>query len=66
DCILIDGGYPQYLDKVIEYADNRGSNINIESFCFPFRNFFNKNLTAEQANFNKQLGSIRSQIESYF
>jgi hypothetical protein len=66
DCILIDGGYPLYLENTIEINDAKGMNINIENFCFPFRKEKNVELTDYEQKFNKEVGGMRSRIESFF
>jgi hypothetical protein len=66
DCLMIDGGYPLHLNNVIENIDSKGINIDLEAFCFPFRKEKNMDLSEHQKNYNKQLGSFRSDIESFF
>lgn len=66
DCILIDGGYPLHLENTIEINDEKGVNINIENFCFPFRKSKNIELIEHEQKFNKEISSMRSQIESFF
>lgn len=66
DCILIDGDYPLYLENTIEINDAKGISIHIENFCFPFRKDKNLDLTEYEQKFNKEVGGMRSQIESFF
>jgi hypothetical protein len=66
DCLMIDGGYPLHLNTIIEKASERGYDYNLDSFCFPFRKDINIDLTPSQVNFNKQIGALRSEIETFF
>ncbi|CAO3637912.1 unnamed protein product [Cunninghamella echinulata] len=66
DCLLLDGGYPLYINNLIESINSRGFDINIKSFIYPFRKIKNKELTDNQEEFNKEINSLRSDIESFF
>lgn len=66
DCILLDGGYPLYIEKLIEDIDNRGFDINWEYFIYPFRKEKDKELTENQLQFNDEINSLRSDVESFF
>lgn len=66
DCLMVDGGYTLHLNTLIEKCNARGIEINLDSFCFPIRKEKNIDFTDNEENFNKQLGSFRSEIESFF
>lgn len=66
DCLMMDGGYTLHIDKLIENCSQRGIDINLDSFCFPIRKERNVDFTENEKNFNKQFGSFRSDIESFF
>ena len=66
DCLLLDGGYPLYIEKLIDLLDSRGSDINQESFIYPFRKPNNEELSENQLQFNIEINSLRSDIESFF
>ncbi|KAF9898890.1 hypothetical protein EC991_010150, partial [Linnemannia zychae] len=61
DCIAVDGGYTQYIKRVVEDSD-----MTMASFCHPIRKHRGKDLTIEEANYNSMFGSFRSQIEATF
>lgn len=61
DCIAVDGGYTQFIKKLVE--DNELSKKN---FCYPIRKHRGKDLSSDEANYNSIFGSFRSQIESAF
>ena len=61
DCVALDGGYNQYIGKLLEDTDLAKRN-----FCCPIRKKRNKDLTTEEANYNKIFGSFRSAMESLF
>jgi hypothetical protein len=61
DCIAVDGGYPQYIKKLVE--DNELTNKN---FCYPIRKHRGKELAKYETNYNKIFGSFRSQMEAIF
>jgi len=61
DCIAVDGGYTQYITKLVE--DNEMTKGN---FCYPIRKPRGKELTKEEANYNSIFGSFRSQMEAVF
>jgi hypothetical protein len=61
DCIAVDGGYTQYIKKLVEDNDMTRGN-----FCYPIRKHRGKELTKEETNYNNTFGSFRSQIEATF
>ncbi len=61
DCIAVDGGYTQYIKKVVEDTD-----LSKKNFCYPIRKSRGKDLAQDEANYNKIFGSFRSQIEATF
>ena len=61
DCVGLDGGYTQHLNKMVESSD-----LNLGNFCHPVRKAKGVNLTNDEAKFNKLFGSYRSRIESTF
>jgi hypothetical protein len=66
DCMLIDGGYTLHVNKVIEKNNLNGGCLSLNNFCYPNRKPKNEVLSPEQINFNKQIGSMRSDIETFF
>lgn len=62
DCIAVDGGYTQYIKKLVEENDD----ISKRNFCYPIRKHCGKELTKEEVNYNKTFGSFRSQMEAEF
>ncbi|KAI9231523.1 MAG: hypothetical protein BYD32DRAFT_356871, partial [Podila humilis] len=60
DCIAVDGGYTQYIKKVVEDTE-----LSKKNFCYPIRKS-GKDLAQDEANYNKIFGSFRSQIEAEF
>jgi DDE superfamily endonuclease len=62
DCIAVDGGYTQYLNKVVEVSDK----FSKQNFVHPVRKRRNKDLTEEESAYNSTFGSFRSQMESLF
>jgi DDE superfamily endonuclease len=62
DCIAVDGGYTQFLNKVVEVSDK----FSKENFVHPFRKRRNQDLTEEESAYNSTFGSFRSQMESLF
>jgi hypothetical protein len=62
DCIALDGGYPQFLRRLIDESDT----LRIQNFAHPYRKQKNKELTQEEALYNTTFGSFRSQMESLF
>lgn len=66
DCLLLDGGYTNHIENIIEVSDIKGGDITLDNFCFPIRKKPNIDLTNEEINFNDQLAGQRSQIESFF
>lgn len=61
DCIAVDGGYTQYINKLAEDNDMTKGN-----FCYPIRKHRGKDLKPDEANYNKIFGSFRSQMEATF
>ena len=61
DCVGLDGGYTQHLNKLVENSD-----LNLGNFCHPIRKAKGINITNDEAKFNKLFGSYRSRIESVF
>jgi hypothetical protein len=61
DCVGLDGGYTQHLNKLIENSD-----LNLGNFCHPIRKAKGINFTNDELKFNKLFGSYRSRIESIF
>ena len=61
DCIAVDGGYTQYIKKIVEDTD-----LSKKNFCYPIRKSRSKDLAQDEANYNKIFGSFRSQIEAEF
>lgn len=66
DCMCFDGLYENTVEEFILKYSNIGYNISIKNFCFPIRKNKNINLPIDEANYNEQLGSFRSKIETYF
>ncbi|KAI8970799.1 hypothetical protein BDB01DRAFT_731371, partial [Pilobolus umbonatus] len=66
DCICFDGLYENTVHEVIEKYQNNGLSITINNFCYPIKKDKNIDLALDELNYNKQLGSFRSSIESYF
>ncbi|KAJ2426140.1 hypothetical protein GGF41_002168 [Coemansia sp. RSA 2531] len=63
DCVVLDGGYPQsVLEDMVENTDD----FKLSNFCIPIRKPRGANLTANELDYNKRLGSFRSMIESTF
>ena len=61
DCIAIDGGYTQYIGKIVAETD-----MSKRNFCYPIRRSRGKSLAEDEANYNKTFGSFRSQMEAEF
>ncbi|KAI9238892.1 MAG: hypothetical protein BYD32DRAFT_359835, partial [Podila humilis] len=61
DCIAVDGGYTQYIKKVVEDTE-----LSKKNFCYPIRKSHGKDLAQDEANYNKIFGSFHSQIEAEF
>jgi hypothetical protein len=66
DCIAFDGLYENTIEEFILKYSNIGYNISINNFCFPIKKDKNVDLNIDEANYNEQLGSFRSKIETYF
>lgn len=62
DCIAVDGGYPQYLKKLVEETDT----LSLRNFAHPYRKKKHQELAEEEAQYNSTFGSFRSQIEALF
>ncbi|KAG0037492.1 hypothetical protein BGZ83_003392, partial [Gryganskiella cystojenkinii] len=61
DCMALDGGYPQFLKKLLEDSD-----LSRNNFAHPYRKKKNRDLTVEEMFYNRTFGSFRSQMESLF
>jgi hypothetical protein len=61
DCVGLDGGYTQHINKVIESSD-----LNLGNFCHPIRKSKGIELSSDEMKYNKIFGSFRSKIESVF
>ncbi|KAI8968838.1 hypothetical protein BDB01DRAFT_732678 [Pilobolus umbonatus] len=59
DCLCYDGLYENVLDEILAKYNNIGLCISENNFCFPIKKDKKINLTEEELNFNKQLGSYR-------
>ncbi len=66
DCICFDGLYQNTVDEIIEKYNNVGFDISIDNFTFPIRKDRGIKLALDEENYNSQLGSFRSRIETYF
>lgn len=62
DCIVLDGGYTPFIDRIIE----RNPHLGHHNFVFPIRKARGVSLKPEEAHYNSVLGSFRSSIESTF
>jgi DDE superfamily endonuclease len=62
DCIAVDGGYPQFLRRLVEESDS----LTLQNFAHPYRKKKNQDLTEEESLYNSTFGSFRSQMESLF
>ncbi|KAG0008230.1 hypothetical protein BGZ82_004801, partial [Podila clonocystis] len=62
DCIAVDGGYTQFLKKLVEDSDT----LSLRNFAHPYRKKKNHDLTEEESFYNCTFGSFRSQMESLF
>lgn len=62
DCIAVDGGYTQFVTKVVDVSDK----FSEQNFVHPVRKRRNKDLTEEESAYNSTFGSFRSQMESLF
>ena len=61
DCVGLDGGYTQHINKVIESSD-----LNLGNFCHPVCKSKGIELSSDEVKYNKIFGSFRSKIESVF
>ncbi|KAI8878747.1 hypothetical protein K501DRAFT_145387, partial [Backusella circina FSU 941] len=52
--------------EIILKYNNIGLQITENNFCFPIKKDKKVDLEEDEANFNKQLGSYRSTIETFF
>lgn len=66
DCLCYDGLYENVLDEILKKYNNVGLHITENNFCFPIKKEKNIDLDVDELNFNKQLGSYRSTIETFF
>ncbi|KAF9975351.1 hypothetical protein BGZ75_000560 [Mortierella antarctica] len=62
DCIAVDGGYPQFLRRLVDESDT----LSLRNFAHPYRKKRNVELTEEESLYNSTFGSFRSQMESLF
>jgi hypothetical protein len=62
DCIAVDGGYTQYLKKLVEESDT----LSLQNFAHPYRKKKHQELAEEESQYNSTFGSFRSQMESLF
>jgi hypothetical protein len=62
DCIAVDGGYTQFLKKLVEESDI----LSLQNFAHPYRKKKGHDLTEEELLYNSTFGSFRSQMESLF
>ncbi len=62
DCIAVDGGYTQFLTKLVEECNK----LSLHNFAHPFRKKKNQDLTEQESAYNSTFGSFRSQMESLF
>ncbi|KAG0007289.1 hypothetical protein BGZ81_005003, partial [Podila clonocystis] len=62
DCIAVDGGYTQFLNKLVEECDT----LSLQNFAHPYRKKKGHELTKEEVLYNSTFGSFRSQMESLF
>jgi hypothetical protein len=61
DCMALDGGYTQYLKKLVEVNE-----LSLCNFAYPCRKKRNQEQTEKEKTYNKTFGSFRSQMESLF
>jgi hypothetical protein len=61
DCVSLDGGYTQHINKVIESSD-----LNLGNFCHPVHKSKSIELSSDEVKYNKIFGSFRSKIKSMF
>ena len=61
DCMALDGGYTQFLNKLIEE-----NTLSLQNFAHPYRKKKNQELTTEETFYNETFGSFRSGMESLF
>lgn len=61
DVIAVDGGYPQYIKKLMDDSD-----LTKKNFCYPIRKHRGKDFTKDESEYNSTFGSFRSQIEATF
>jgi hypothetical protein len=61
DCMALDGGYTQYLKKLVEEDE-----LSLCNFAHPCRKKRNQEQTEKEKTYNKTFGSFRSQMESLF
>lgn len=63
DCVVLDGGYTLFINKVIE---NSSDKLTRKNFLHPIRKNIGIDLSSDELQYNKELGSFRSRIESLF
>ena len=66
DNLCFDGGYVNHVNNIIEKYDEKGFDITLKNFTFPFRKPQNEELSQEQVQFNKDFGGFRSKIKTFF
>ncbi len=62
DCIAVDGGYTQFLKRLVEESDT----LSLQNFAHPYHKKKSQDLTKEESFYNATFGSFRSQMESLF
>ncbi|KAG0009328.1 hypothetical protein BGZ80_002496 [Entomortierella chlamydospora] len=62
DCVALDGGYTQFLKKLVDESDN----LTMQNFAHPFRRKKNHKLREAESKYNATFGSFRSQMEALF
>ena len=50
DCLLMDGGYTQYIKPIVKKSQKEGGMINVHNFLTPFRKPKNEELSIEEFN----------------
>lgn len=66
DVLMLDGGYTQYVEKVIEAAEERGTRLSLLNFCNPLRKINGIDFLEDESIYNARFGSMRSSIETAF
>lgn len=66
DCLLLDGAYTFFVDKIIEKNNAEGHMLTSDNFIFPIRKINNEQLNEDEINYNQQHAAKRSCIETQF